>query len=832
MASQRLHRLLARPRLVLALVALSTIPSTYLSVQLFRDVRADIKNLLPDSAESVVTAKEFERRFGGWSQLSIIVTSPSSAANRRFSDDLAARIRQRPGIRSVRNKLDAERAFFAARRHLFVELEDLEDLRERIEEAIDRGKARASPLFVDLDDDDEKGAEEIDVSDIEAKYTHVLDLAKRFPDGYFESEDKTELAIIVVQQGLSFGLDRNRALVAAVEAAIADLNPARYDARMEVGLGGDVKNLIEEQASLVEDLALASFVVLILLGLVVVVYFRRWRALVLISVPVYVGCSWCFAISYLLIGHLNASSAFLGPIVPGNGINYGLILLARYIEQRRAHDTVETALERAVGTTLHATSAAALAASVAYGSLMATDFLGFKHFGIIGGIGMVSCWAATFLVMPPLIAWFEAVRPTNPTDECLSLYRSGQLASILPRLIARAPRLVATVGAVGSLIAAVMCAEYLKDPLEKDFSKLRSTYAEGEGAAYWEAKIDRIFGRYLAPQIIVTDDAAQVPEVVAYLKEAIAREGDNAPIVDVQALDTLVPPDQEAKVEVLNEIRSLFSDEHLAALSPKAAELAREYRPPANLKPFTQNDLPESVRKDFRELDGQEGRVVLVLPNLKLNLYHAAEIARVAELLQHIPLSDGSIVKSSGSFVVFNDMLRAVETDGPKATLYSLLGIILLTIVAYRRPLDVLIVVGTLLIGVAGLGAAALLIDLRINFLNFIALPITFGVGVDYAVNTYARYLIERTSGQDRPTAAKRALSTTGGAVFLCSLTTIIGYSSLLIARNGALVSFGKLAVLGEMTCVVAALIIMPSFLMVTRRRVPVRAQAPGPLGP
>ncbi|MBK8012833.1 MAG: hypothetical protein IPK13_15905 [Deltaproteobacteria bacterium] len=146
---QRLKRVLARPRLVLGLIFLTVIPSTYLSVQLFRDVRADIKNLLPDSAESVITAKEFERRFGGWSQLSIIVTSPSSAANRRFSDHLAERIRELPGIRSARNKLGPERAFFTARRHLFVDLEDLEDIRDRIAETIDRGKGSPQNKQID-----------------------------------------------------------------------------------------------------------------------------------------------------------------------------------------------------------------------------------------------------------------------------------------------------------------------------------------------------------------------------------------------------------------------------------------------------------------------------------------------------------------------------------------------------------------------------------------------------------------------------------------------------------------------------------------------------------
>ena len=36
------------------------------------------------------------------------------------------------------------------------------------------------------------------------------------------------------------------------------------------------------------------------------------------------------------------------------------------------------------------------------------------------------------------------------------------------------------------------------------------------------------------------------------------------------------------------------------------------------------------------------------------------------------------------------------------------------------------------------------LADIRLNFLNFAALPITFGIGVDYAVNVAQRYRADR----------------------------------------------------------------------------------------
>jgi predicted RND superfamily exporter protein len=53
----------------------------------------------------------------------------------------------------------------------------------------------------------------------------------------------------------------------------------------------------------------------------------------------------------------------------------------------------------------------------------------------------------------------------------------------------------------------------------------------------------------------------------------------------------------------------------------------------------------------------------------------------------------------------------------------------------------------------------------------------------------------------------------------------MIGYSSLLIAKNQAFVSFGTLAVFGELTSVVAAVITLPAYLLV-RKQMSARKQA------
>jgi predicted RND superfamily exporter protein len=94
----------------------------------------------------------------------------------------------------------------------------------------------------------------------------------------------------------------------------------------------------------------------------------------------------------------------------------------------------------------------------------------------------------------------------------------------------------------------------------------------------------------------------------------------------------------------------------------------------------------------------------------------------------------------------------------------------------------------------------------HVTFLNFIALPITFGIGAEYALNVVTRYREERN--------IVRAVLSTGAAVALCSWTTIVGYGSLLAARNQALQGFGAMAILGEIACLSAAIVALPAVLL------------------
>lgn len=57
------------------------------------------------------------------------------------------------------------------------------------------------------------------------------------------------------------------------------------------------------------------------------------------------------------------------------------------------------------------------------------------------------------------------------------------------------------------------------------------------------------------------------------------------------------------------------------------------------------------------------------------------------------------------------------------------------------------------------------------------------------------------------------------GAVLLCSWTTIVGYASLTLSFNRALRSFGWYAMLGELTTLATALVLLPAMAMLVPGR-------------
>jgi predicted RND superfamily exporter protein len=278
-------------------------------------------------------------------------------------------------------------------------------------------------------------------------------------------------------------------------------------------------------------------------------------------------------------------------------------------------------------------------------------------------------------------------------------------------------------------------------------------------------------------------------------------------------LDDFLPgsrAEQDAKLVILGDIRHTI-DRNLPLVDDARRARLRALRPPDDLRVIAATELPRSLRRFYTENDGALGRIVTYVPRDDLRIWDGRVQLRLASVVRDLRLADGTQVRSSGSAVLFASMLDAIIHDGPRVSLASFIGVLLLVIVVDARRGAPYIMI-PVLVGVLWMAGAIAALHVRLNFLNFIALPITFGISVDYAANVYLRY---RQPGN----SLEQVVAAAGSAVALCSLTTIIGYGALLVADTAALRTFGMAAILGELACVVAAVVLLPAFLTRHARR-------------
>lgn len=836
----------------LVVIALSALAMSRL------EMRGDFLDLLPANREGAQLYRAAMRRMGGGNAtLYVVVRSPDAGANRRLVDALEPALRRLPrsAVRAVEHGPEEARRFFDRRKWLFAEVGDL----EVAECELARARRRNLPGFIDLDDEPcealrsdratsaapagpiATSAAPAAPSQPEAAHSRLpferfrAQLAERtrdvdrYPTGYFRTADGRAYLLILRVLGGGFGDRSGDVLVERVNAIVAAARPASFHPRMEVGLGGDVPNALAERDSVLQEAAVSFGLASLLILGGIMLFFRSAWSLGHIGLAMFTGVGVAYALAWVAFGYLTLSTVSLGSIVAGNGINYAVVYLERYRERRAAGDGVEDALADASVTVRGGTWLSALAAAGAYGSLMLADFRGFSQFGFIGAAGMLFCWCATMVVVPASITLVERLRGAK--RESAAPTWSAPVVGALGDFTARRPALVLAVGIALLAVAVSKVPGFLKDPWEYNFAKLQSSGNQRSGAGSWSVVADEIFRANTPPRRagpMVEADlqgpgyadlllADRIEDALPLAEAVMARDRQRSSGRFVHHVETAwdvlggTPPVVARKLELLAEIRA-----HIDALMPdlNADEQrdARAWRPPDDLAPVRPEELPTLVRERYTERDGRFGTPVFVVYRAHYSPSDGRKLIEVSRLTQRVRLADGRELPTASRATVFAEMIRALETDGLRATAGALGAVILVVLLATRRVEAAIAVIATLLAGVAlTLGGAAWL-GTRLNFLNFVALPLTFGIGVDYGINLFDRM---RFVGDD-PAAAVRSV---GGAMALCSFTTVVGYGALLSHDNQAMQSFGKVAMSGELSCLVTAMFLMPAALVLLRRR-------------
>lgn len=769
-------------------------------------LKSKIRDLLPESAPSVQAMEVLQERLGSADILVVALMSDDFEPVKPVLPKVAAALEAHPDISHVVWRQDVDLIDQNALT-IFPTVQELEEYYDELTESI---KAEVKKRMVLLDDDEP--ADEAPKDGEYARYTfawaeHEKDdglsnLGRTFRRErgayreYFYNRAYTTIGLEVYPTKGSGDLAFSRHILDVVDRIVhetlaAELAPVGAGAPVSrVVLGGGYRNALEESDQIKDDIASSVGWSFALLSLVVMLWFRSVRAFFCVLVPLALGVSWTVGLVALTVGYLNLITAFIFAVLLGLGIDFGIHFYGRYREERAAgHDP----LEAMVQTHLSCGEASVLAAvttSASFLALTVADFRGFSQFGGVAAGGVLLCLLAVFWVFTALTFAFERWVPLKLMG--YSVERTVE-EGITRRRFPLGARTVVVAGLVG--IAGFASAGGIE--FEMDFNRLGQK--ETEKLEYQEITYGTT--QATSPAVIFADSAEEARSIYAQLEERT--EGVEHPrIKSYEALFALIPEQQDEKAKWVRKIcRKLGRKVKLFEGDPRdgADELLRHCEP----APFAVEDLPDWVKSRFSDKSGRLGEFIFVSPRGSTNDGEVA-LAFRDEMLSLKGL-DGEPPVVSGKPMIWADVLLAMKEDGLKTTAASLLTVVLLLLFFERSVGGTLMILVPLTLAL-GLGAGVMaLFDIKLTFFNMLALPTVIGMGVDDGVHLYHRH---KELGPD---SARYVVRTTGMAAVLTTITTSIGFGSLLLANHYGLNGLGVLAMVGMGAALFATLVVLPA---------------------
>jgi hopanoid biosynthesis associated RND transporter like protein HpnN len=689
-------------------------------------------------------------------------------------------------------------------------------------------------------------------------FTRGIDEASH--DGFLWSDDRQLLFVLANPRTDAGDFNRFRSAVQNIRQDVRELQRA-YPG-IEVGITGKAILESDEMAVGQRDMGIATLISLVGVAVLLIFFFRGVVRPVLTVVALLVGMAWSLGLTTLTLGHLNIFTIMFAPMLIGLGMDYGIHFTTRYEEERRARKSVPEALAQTFIGTGSGIVMAAVTTALAFYALALPDFLGLRELGFVSGSGLLLILLATFTALPALLVLDERFRSApmplqadEPVDE-----QEGYLKPLY-----RYPWTTVIVSAafVGLSLLAL-------GKVKADFNLLRLQSGQTE-SVIWVQRIFESSKRSVLNGELMASSLEEVGQKVAALHRL--------PTVEkVDSILSVIPEHQEDKRRLLMELQPLLTD---IVLQPLAAEtvnipelrfvlqrLATKFAAENNSEvggpnaatwqqihqvqhlisqflQHTENDVNLAVLASLGEFQAQlrddlTDKLALLQHNLqaepitsedlpselrsryigktgkfRLFVFPAEDIWELPALGRFVQDLTTADTDALGAPVTNYAYIRAITMGYEKAGIYALSGILFLTFCMFRGVIPTMLALVPLLVGVSWTLGLMVLFQLPFNMANLLFIPLIIGIGIDNGIYIVHRF---REEAQD---ADKRLPlpGSTGRSVNLATLTTIVGFGSMMISGHQGIYSLGLLVTLGVGSILIASLSTLPSLLALMARR-------------
>lgn len=668
-------------------------------------------------------------------------------------------------------------------------------------------------------------------------------------DGYQVFQEGRMYIVLVHPQRGPNSLAIQEATIPKLRRILAEVQMQFPDVRLSL-TGEPVLDFDEMQQSQ-RDAIQATLLTLVLCGGLFAVGFKEWirplLATVCLLLIVVLSLGW----ATLSVGHLNIITITFAVMIIGLSIDLGIQLIARYEEERALGREVATAIRLAVEHTGPALITAALTNAAAFFAMSLAGFRGVTELGIIAGGGMIIALVVMLTVLPSLLRVVRRQREATEIPAQAVAHRTEQF-------LLRGTGVTCTVCAVVTAVSLVFGLRVGFDynvlnlqshGLESVETELRLLRADAESTIFAAVVCDtldeaRAFHERLAQlptvatvhsiaEVIPTgfeEKAPLVREIQQRLGEVRLQPGDATDPQAVQRAlgrlrmrasrlaETMSPVVGETDVAVLRQLaedaqvararlQEGTDEETLQRLQRYERRFFAEMQAQLDLlrqqnveRPMTIADLPAEVR---RMLIGETGKFLIrVFP--QENIWEREPLVRFIRDIQQVA------PKATGTPLGLYEFVEILKRGYRDAALWAFFVITVVIFADFRSVLATVLTIVPLCVGMAWMLGGMALLGLSFNPANIMTAPLIVGIGVAYGV-----YVMQRFRETGEPTFWGRS---TGRAVILSALTTIVAFATLIGGAHRGIQSLGMLMSLGVTACLLAAMTLLPALLAVTRR--------------
>lgn len=787
--------LLKHPKTVILISVFLTIFSLPSAIHLFQNVKTDFAALLPKNQPSVKRVEEIGERFGSIKNLIIVFETKNKDIIPNMFLGFERKLKTIPAVTRVRYRIPGY-DFFNKNKLLYLSQKDLLDLKDQVSHEIQ--KRKLGDLYIDLEGKESKAFENL-------RRRHRFPFGASLKDPFLNNPEQTVFLFEVFPEaGVGTSVAKARSFFELISNAVQEFDPKRHDPGIKVSYSGGVKGVVEEYNSIMKDIKIAGIVSWTLIILFLIIYFRNISLTIVCLIPLVMGLVWTFALSYCLVGQLNMITAFLFSVLAGLGIDIGIHYATRYFEMRRASYGQDEAFSMMLSSTGQATGLAAITTIAAFSVLMISDFRGFSEFGFIAALGMILIYFSYTLMMIPLIKltdnWGLIKR-----EESVATHMIHPLGFMRNWKGMRFSKFILWIF-VFLMILSIWAILHEVD-FDYNFAALK---AQIGGAKETNEKTFSVYQAKSFPALLLAKNSDEAKMIKEHL-ETYTKQDRSPTIAQVITLSDLVPKAQEEKIQILKDIRKILTGDTVIKI-PKTKEEQGYYDElmrATDVTTFSIQDVPDEVKKIFYgAYQKDDEQFVLIRPALNLDLEDGRDSLAFAQDIRNIQVGE-KVFHGVNHNLIFADLLMAVTRDGRLAIGLSILSVFVLLTLAFRSIRQAVIVILPLFVGALLMFLVMWICGVKLNLFNIVVLPCIFGLGIDHSVHLHHRFQ-ENGFSNMVPT-----LMETGTAVIMAVITTIAGFSGLILAAHRGLHSTGVLAAIGLTTTLVTALIFFPAFLSV-----------------